>query len=1556
MIFRWILHLFLVFKIPLLLMLIAGIFYLIAYRMRLWGLGPKKTLLTETAKYGSWVSRIVEASILACVLSTVVIFWVIVRFQWYKSNTPHEILTVHKLFIAGFAVSIVIAVLAALWRTSLGFWIALAVGFVGLLYGGGSINPERLVRKAFKNDVAYTIFVNNHPGADIWVNDVYLGKSPIQLSLKEFMKKVPYWPEPPQDINNKIGKKSLEYRDYSGWGIQSQSHWIEFRIPRMPGPFEFSNSYRSDPKARAKRSEKQEALKQKAKDPKHLRTYYARTQLGDAVGYGSFHGGDGLSGSHNSRGSTFRGECRLEVDFPLRDLRIEKLLDVARMSDYEVDDTWLDAMDSYGNDGWQALHRHAYRDWIGSRKQYYRWLSPQVSEPGMLKVMDVWARRRYGLDKVTNETAAWEVFRDLCSSVDSNNDYSGNSLQGHALGLLLPKINHEQLVECVEQLIRTRKFRQMAFYSYNNWTQQPIEYPKDEDHRKALASDYLIFDAILRLDRYLDAIDDTSPNIIERQVSRAILFWQGPVNYPAFRLAVDIGGPDLAPYLTKCWKGSLRGDSRFRPRFSTSSIPDDVNLWLFLLARLNGDQGKEFRSKYADDVFKVIEQISEDRFGDTIIWGTLDFISKDVELGDQCVGAKYWPKYFQLVKNSAENYQNDKLQRLWSYLIRIEPVMPAETYVRCWRETEDRRGKFRQSLYLLEVLPGEKQRLVLEGLKEELKLRPDNIKDRSGVTSKHDIEGLQKELDRMIAQTEDAAFAQYIVKDLQGLRYRRSIVDWLLQKRPGHIVGEVMAESNDIKLRQISVKLLANYPTPHRMELLGKLSGDPYEMVSTAARQAVEELDHFKNNITSLQAKTDETKTAATIAPSEIVIRLYEDEQSNSEFRTITHPVEIRRDVQGLKVDGSIAFKAVEINEDSLAGVNWPDKGIAVICGMDQTYPAIKDMLSTVHAAWILPYKHRLQIPRRKRTYNLLLCDAMERPIANTPLQVEIKAHRTQKTVLISGLHSDNNGIVQMSAAHGQFSISAFIFGHPDYGIARIGSNPIHRDMKLVLPLLKTGAKEYERALFGTVLDPEGNPVEGAKVEVTGIKRDYMTHVDMYGKSVYTDSNGRFNIYPSGQNIRSKVPPKAQYRLRITAGHEKQLPPHSGLHSNGEELTIRLQSTGTYHTFSFETTDGPLTDEQMLNRVRLYVRRPDGTGLDFKRDYWKNGATVPLGTYKARLRDSIFIPVTITEDSPQHIFFRQEPEKTFTGRVVHGITGEPLADVFVIEVTANGQGLFSDLTPEDWDRLHSPVQSTSKDKIIAKLIDRISPFDFILRTDENGLFEIKEQPRAFYKFTVFDENFMPFGHRVNSRDIQGQTDIHLGDIKLFPAARVKLGVEGSESIEVIPFPVIDKDAPKWAKAYREFVGFSYDRWHGIKEPRWIYVPAGVKFQLRLRPGNHRKWSPLFIEETIYLEQGQELDLGLVKFEPTIKVTVKVVDSEGKTLEGALISLSQETGMERFRLGYTDHEGTIEAFVCPNVKSQFRVKWHGKTVSLPFMIEDKNDAVDEFVIVVNGEVH
>ena len=68
MIFRWILHLLLEFKIPLLLILIAGIIYPIAYRMRLWG----RNTVAKTAPFGCKVSRNVETLLLS--LMTLVVF------------------------------------------------------------------------------------------------------------------------------------------------------------------------------------------------------------------------------------------------------------------------------------------------------------------------------------------------------------------------------------------------------------------------------------------------------------------------------------------------------------------------------------------------------------------------------------------------------------------------------------------------------------------------------------------------------------------------------------------------------------------------------------------------------------------------------------------------------------------------------------------------------------------------------------------------------------------------------------------------------------------------------------------------------------------------------------------------------------------------------------------------------------------------------------------------------------------------------------------------------------------------------------------------------------------------------------------------------------------------------------------------------------------------------------------------------------------------------------------------------------------------------------------
>jgi len=131
------------------------------------------------------------------------------------------------------------------------------------------------------------------------------------------------------------------------------------------------------------------------------------------------------------------------------------------------------------------------------------------------------------------------------------------------------------------------------------------------------------------------------------------------------------------------------------------------------------------------------------------------------------------------------------------------------------------------------------------------------------------------------------------------------------------------------------------------------------------------------------------------------------------------------------------------------------------------------------------------------------------------------------------------------------------------------------------------------------------------------------------------------------------------------------------------------------------------------------------------------------------------------------------------------------------------------------------------------------------------------------------------------------------------------------------------------------------------------VPAQVKFQLKLRPAG-RTWSPLLIEEPIYLEPGQELDLGTVKLTRAIQVTIKVLDSDGKAVEGISLTRSQETDGVRFHIGYTDHEGRVTTHVYPNTRGQFEAHLQGKTLSRPFVFADQQAAGKEFVIILESE--
>jgi len=495
------------------------------------------------------------------------------------------------------------------------------------------------------------------------------------------------------------------------------------------------------------------------------------------------------------------------------------------------------------------------------------------------------------------------------------------------------------------------------------------------------------------------------------------------------------------------------------------------------------------------------------------------------------------PEYFDLVKDSKEDHQNDKLKRLWEYLLRLEPVMDAETYVQCFREVGDSYGRIRHLWPMLDLLPAEKRVKVLEGLKKEL--TPELLKNNSNKPSdEHEINRIKRIIDEAIADSDPAKSVEYLLNDEQRGVTNSRTQKWLTKARPGHVIAEIIAQSDDVKLRQISIDLLAGHPTPPRLELLSKLAADDDKQVSQAAENAIDELDHFKNNIEVLRSgssgKAYETIIAEASKATQVQIRFYKDLKPGSEYTTASQPIGVNYMAEGLKRDGSVNLSAVRVESDSLDTADWPDKGYAVFCGTDQKSAVVRKILGKNIQVWPLPFD-KPKLNWQGSSELLLLCDAAGNPIADTPLTVEMKKHRSQEKIWVTGWKSDADGMLHSPKVQGRYTFWGYLFDHPDYGKVRVDRNGLHRKKEIVVPLLKAGAKEYDRALFGTVVDPNDIPVAGAKVEITGIWRDTHMRSNTVGKTVYTDKNGWFTFYPYGQHKGTKIPAMGKYGLRITA-------------------------------------------------------------------------------------------------------------------------------------------------------------------------------------------------------------------------------------------------------------------------------------------------------------------------------------------------------------------------------------------------------------------------------------
>jgi len=597
------------------------------------------------------------------------------------------------------------------------------------------------------------------------------------------------------------------------------------------------------------------------------------------------------------------------------------------------------------------------------------------------------------------------------------------------------------------------------------------------------------------------------------------------------------------------------------------------------------------------------------------------------------------------------------------------------------------------------------------------------------------------------------------------------------------------------------------------------------------------------------------------------------------------------------------------------------------------------------------------------------------KPIPEAEVEIFLRAYKGPR-IQVGRYMLDERGSLPMPRTRGSLNWFDFVVLHPEYGTARVSKALYEEPMTVIsLPLVRRDSVAAERAIWGTIRDPQGNPVAGATIECGSVRtlgEGLINSADETCK-VVSDANGFFTFYMPNRKRRDErgllLPPKSRYQVKIEAPKELELVSYVGGIMNGQETLITMERAGYFHTFVFEGGTGQIIDLGQLKIINLVIDEEGGSRLNFGYDDWKNGGMFPLGTYQAAMdygRGAEFEPLEVNEDSPEELIFKLQESIIYHGRVVEALTGEPMQGAFVIGMWGTKEGNLSHITSEQWEVLHELANDPCLGDEALEPINRVYGFNKVVRTDEDGRFEMSFRPGGrLYGFVAFEENYLGVMHRKHALKPDENRRAEIPVIKLYPAAKVTIEprVEGKR-ISIWPRWVIDKeDNPAWVKEFlatddrRERL-FTYDKWLKQNEVQTFYVPAGLDLRIKLDTPYDRQWCPIDIDETINLQQGETYDLGRHTFQSALKVSVRVVDFTTEPVEG--VPVSNKSGDRYGGVAHnTDENGMVRFNVCSYSSGEFGVSYDDDELHLretiPYEIAGPNDANSVYTLQISDEM-
>jgi hypothetical protein len=567
------------------------------------------------------------------------------------------------------------------------------------------------------------------------------------------------------------------------------------------------------------------------------------------------------------------------------------------------------------------------------------------------------------------------------------------------------------------------------------------------------------------------------------------------------------------------------------------------------------------------------------------------------------------------------------------------------------------------------------------------------------------------------------------------------------------------------------------------------------------------------------------------------------------------------------------------------------------------------------------------------------LTDALGNPVGAAEVQIYLHRYDGPR-ILLGSATVDAEGRLKALSPQGHLRQFCFSFRHPDYGIAEI-DQPVGNETTIEIPFVSSEDPAYERAISVTIVDQQGRPVAGARINCYNIRTLGEGLIDAKDNryAVISDQQGRFSLYMPNTKRRDErgylIPPKSKYNVRIEAPKELGLLPYVQPIENGREAMIVMEAGPHFRRFVFADENGPITDTDKLRQICIRLDRPGKARLTLMYDDWKDGGAFPPGTYQATSSAEYeFEPLTLTDESPEALLFKVPSPIVYHGQVVHGLTGAPMQGALVIGIGASGKGNLSQITPAQWTQIHALPQNPAPDDEALALLQKIYRFDKVVRTDETGQFAMEYRPNpTLYGFVAFEENYLGLLRRKHALEIDRDGYAQVGAMKLYPAAKIMVEpCVDKKHVSILPRWIIDKqNNPPWVGDFlatddrRESL-FTYDKWLQQNKVQTFNIPSGLNLQIQLDTPYDRQWCPILVEQTINLAQGQVLDIGRLDFQPAVQIAVQVVNSAGQPLEGAPVRLLQN-GKAWTVAHNSDESGISRFFVVPHSRGQFGVAYH-----------------------------